>query len=197
MELLSDLIKIKSWAENSQGLEEVINLVEKYLQKNISGLYLKKFLHKGKPSLVASFYDTKEFDLILNGHLDVVPGSAEIFNLKTEENLLKGRGVYDMKMGGYMMIKVMQELQAQKPNIALMLTTDEEVGGENGVRYLLEQEKYRAKVVFIPDGSSGLDYLGKGIINLKVATKGISAHSAYPWRGENALDKLLKAIQQI
>ena len=38
---------------------------------------------------------------------------------------------------------------------------------------------------------------GKGVVWLELAAQGKTAHGAYPWLGENAVDKLIGAIQKI
>ena len=79
-----------------------------------------------------------------------------------------------------------------------MLTSDEELGGEHGVRYLVDQG-YRSRVVFIPDG--GLDWKiekgAKGVLSVEIISRGISAHGSQTWLGKNAITLLMDFLTEI
>jgi succinyl-diaminopimelate desuccinylase len=74
--------------------------------------------------------------------------------------------------------------------LALQLVIDEEIGGFNGTKYQIEKG---VKADFVIAGeSTGLQIANraKGVLQVKIATKGKTAHGAYPWRGENAVWKM-------
>ncbi|MCB1091778.1 MAG: M20/M25/M40 family metallo-hydrolase, partial [Verrucomicrobiae bacterium] len=83
--------------------------------------------------------------------------------------------------------------------IGLAITSDEERGGENGVKFLVEEAGLDASVAVIPDGGSLTDITieEKGILHLKLRSEGRSAHAARPWLGENALEELMREIGRI
>ncbi len=66
-----------------------------------------------------------------------------------------------MKGGDVALIYAFKELIEQNPhaNIALMLTTNEEIGGFNVEKALIEKEHFSAKYVFIPDSAEKLWHL--------------------------------------
>lgn len=74
-----------------------------------------------------------------------------------------------------------------------MITTDEEVGGFEGVKFLAEEMKFRPKLLIVPDGGDNLVFVNKakGICQLLVTAKGKPAHASRPWCGKNALEPLV------
>jgi len=73
IELSKKLISIPSSKENIKALEEVLVVADEHLD----GIKSKKFKSKGVPSVL--YYNTstlpKRFKIILNAHLDIVPGN--------------------------------------------------------------------------------------------------------------------------
>ena len=84
-------------------------------------------------------------------------------------------------------------------SVGMAVTSDEERGGEEGVKYLVEEEGVRCGVAVIPDGGSLNEVIveEKGIIHLQVKAVGKSAHAARPWLGENAIEKLARDLARI
>ncbi len=125
-------------------------------------------------------------------------------NLKdyeVKDGKLYGRGACDMKNGNAIIMLVMQYFahQEDKPSLGAMFTTDEEIGGRDGAKYLVEQG-YRCKVCLIPDGGKIYDQIvvaGKGILELRVTAKGKSTHGSRVWEGENAIEKLMDTFRII
>jgi len=85
-------------------------------------------------------------------------------------------------------------------NLGLMITSDEEVGGFYGVNMLLNQVNWSCDLAIVPDGGERLGRIvieEKGIIQLKIAAKGKSAHGSRPWLGINAIEKLFDEYRKI
>ena len=74
--LTCDMIAIPSTADQPAQLQAVIDYAERYAQA-IPGVHIQRFEWAGKPSLVVTLRDTKAPALMLNAHLDVVPGRPE------------------------------------------------------------------------------------------------------------------------
>jgi succinyl-diaminopimelate desuccinylase len=198
MELTKQLITFKSTKENPAELEKCLNFCVNYLKKY--GI-VKKFEFKGKPSLVATYGKTSP-DIFLVGHLDVVEAPDKQFTAKIEGNKLLGRGAADMKGGDAIAMVLFKELAKQKPSLGVMLTSDEEVSGENGAGKLVKI--YRCKFAIAPEpnstGSSkqlNITVKHKGVLWLKIKAKGKAAHGSQPWLGDNAIDKLIIAYERI
>lgn len=194
--LLKDLVAFESTADHPENLRAIVAFVRNYLGEKIP-----RFDHEknGKPSVVYSFTGDKHPRVLFVGHLDVVPGNPEQFQPRIEGDRLYGRGALDMKGPDAVMIQLFRDLAESDthPPIALMLTTDEEVGSKDGVEYLLKEEGWKADFAVIPDGGSNFALVieGKGVLHFKVTAKGKAAHGSIPWQGENAIDKLIAFYQ--
>jgi succinyl-diaminopimelate desuccinylase len=147
------------------------------------------------PSMVATTRKTRSPKIMLVAHLDVVPPSHDgHFTLKASTKKLSGRGVYDMKHAAACFLEFLH-VYAEKLDqydLGVMLTTDEEIGGYDGVAKLLQDEGWRADVAYIPDSSSGmrLEARAKGVLQVELTAKGRDAHSSRLWEGDNALSRM-------
>lgn len=199
LNLAKKLIAIESIKSRQEKLEQIVAVAANYFQG--TNLIVKQYQSNHKPSLMVLTKKTKHLKLILNGHLDVVEAEPSQFKLKIHGNNAIGRGVFDMKGYAAIMMAALKTLSQEqvKLSVGLMLTTDEEIGGQNGVRYLLKKERYSADVAYIPDGGDNYDILTeeKGILHLKVTATGKAVHASKPWLGENALDKLVNFYHQL
>lgn len=138
------------------------------------------------------------FRILLNAHLDVIPGKPNQYTPQLKNNKLYGVGAMDMKTNASCLIEVFQNT-AKKNNtpIALQLTTDEESGGFDGTQYQVE-EGVRADFVIAGETTAfDIVHQAKGILWLKLTTHGTSAHSAYPWKGKNAVNEMQKILSQL
>ncbi len=143
--------------------------------------------------------------VFFHDHLDVVPGKPEQFKPFVKGDRLYGRGASDTKGNGAALMVLAKELSRQgisdklkvTSKVGFMFTTDEEVGGQNGVGYLLKQG-YRCKFfVTLEPTSFNLTPQHKGILWLKVFVKGKAAHASRPWQGINAGAKAYEGFQKL
>lgn len=202
--LLQSIVAFKSTADNpreiKKGLEYIASLFD--IQK-----FATKILEKnGKYSLLVAFKgrDALRPRVLLNGHFDVVPAEKEEdYTLRIEGSKVYGRGTLDMKGMVAVLIEVMRELGMQEkvPDVALLLNGDEEVGGANGAGYAVKEVGMRPQFVICPDGgvAEEMEIINKekGVLWIELIAKGKGAHGAYVWLGDNALEKLIEAIQKV
>jgi succinyl-diaminopimelate desuccinylase len=136
--------------------------------------------------------------VILNGHLDVVPGSDEQFRPRREGDRLFGRGAHDMKVAALVLATVFRETARELPYpIALQLVTDEEVGGYDGTGHQLARGVTADFVVIGEQSDLRVVTESKGICQVRLLATGVTAHAAYPWLGDNALGTLVTAVDAI
>lgn len=198
LNLLKKLITFQSDKNHPEEIKKCFDFVVQYLKKG--GLKVKTYSSEKKPSLVAAYRIKKHYQYILNGHLDVVPANYKnAFKPIIKGNRLYGRGTSDMKGVVAAMMDLMKEKKLKNSNTALMITCDEEVGGFNGVNYLLNKKNYSCDCAIIPDGGNNWQLVlnEKGVIHLKLEAQGKSAHGSRPWLGENAIEKLIFCWQEI
>lgn len=196
--LTKKLIKFQSDADHPGQIEKCFLFVVENLKK--ANLIVKKYRSGGKPSLMASRKDKKHFEFILNGHLDVVPANYKgAFTPVVKGNRLYGRGSADMKGNVSVLVEIMKNNELKHVDMALMLTFDEEIGGSNGVDYLLTKQGYSCNCAIVPDGGNNFHLIlnEKGIIHIKMTAKGKATHASRPWDGENAIEKLLEIYKKI
>jgi acetylornithine deacetylase/succinyl-diaminopimelate desuccinylase-like protein len=164
------------------------------------GFWREEFEVDGRLSFVVGTHPTKRPDIALLVHMDVVDAPEEMFTLRTDpqnENIVIGRGVYDMKFAAAMAILLLGHLPTErdKLSVTIIITSDEEKGGAQGAKRVREQG-YLPKLLIVPDGGSSdrLASGSKGAHFFAINTRGLAAHGAYPWRGVNA-DNMMTGIK--
>lgn len=183
-----DLVAMPSTADKPDQLRATIDYAEGYM-RDIPGLYLHRGEYKEKPYLIATLHQTKTPTIMLNAHLDVVPGYAEQFHPRIENGRIYGRATQDMKGSGAVLLRLLKDLAAlpSPPNVGFMFVTDEEIGGEDGTGYLLRQG-WRCEF-FLAAEPTDLEicYSHKGPLWVEVHLDGEPAHGSRPWDGTNAI----------
>lgn len=134
-------------------------------------------------------------------HMDVVVGNKEQFVLKEENGKLIGRGASDMKFSIPIGVEILNRVITEKMNndFTLAITTDEEIGGCDGGKYLAEVIEFRPKVLFVPDGGDNFVLVNKskGVVHVSVNSFGQPAHASEPWLGKNAIKPLVRLSSQL
>src|SRR6266699_1549307 len=178
-----ELLAIPSTSERPAELRRALDYVLDFVGP---GFTVERFESGGKPSaLVYPGTGRRDFHVILNAHLDVVPAPPDQFRPRRDGDRLFARGAQDMKVTGLLAAQVFRELAASLPYpVALQLVTDEEVGGRDGTRYQLER---------------GLRIVNesKGMLVVRLLAAGRAAHAAYQWLGDNALVKVLRTVASL
>ena len=200
--IIKDLKKLISYQTVNANLVEIDRCYD-YLLSRLSSypLLVSNYCFKGVRSIVWSTHKTKHPKIILNAHIDVVPGELNQYSPKIVKNKLYGRGSSDMKFALAVFIDIINLLHKKYtlPSIALMVTSDEETGGINGTNYLLNKIGYRCDLAIIPDGGDNFNLVekAKGVLHLRIISKGKTAHASRPWEGKNSIDIMVKAINKM
>jgi succinyl-diaminopimelate desuccinylase len=191
-----ELLAIPSTSEQPGELRRALDYVLDFVGP---GFTVERFESGGKPSaLVYPGRERREFHVILNAHLDVVPAPPAQFRPYRDGDRLFARGAQDMKLSGLLAAQVFREQAARLPYpAALQLVTDEEVGGRDGTLHQLDHG-VRGRFVIVGE-TSGLDVVSesKGMLVVRLLATGRNAHSAYPWLGDNALVKLQSSVASL
>lgn len=195
--LAKELIAVPSVTGEIEKAIDVLKLTEERME----GYTAVPFVSNMFPSLLYSNRgnDTRNFKFILNAHLDVVPGKLDQFTPHVKDGKLYGRGSYDTKAGAAAMMTLFKEL-APKVDfpLALQITTDEEVGGDDGTKYQIDQGVRGDFVIATECGSNfRIIHEAKARLVVKLIATGKTSHSAYPWLGDNAIWKLQQAIHNV
>lgn len=195
LDTLKTLINFRSVSSDQNAVHTLLDYIEERLGSR--GLTVQRIQHEGVYSLYASTRGQAHAHVMLQGHIDVVPG-GEIF--RQEGDKIYGRGCYDMLFAAASFLAFIDSLDTPADyDVSLLLTGDEELGGEHGVHEILDREGYTCDVCILPDAGEGLGTMSvsaKGIYHLKLQVNGTSHHGSRPWEGDGAGNKAIAFLTE-
>ena len=154
-------------------------------------------------------------------HLDVVPAEPALWKHDpfsgdiTEEahdRFIWGRGAFDMKNVGVSfsiaLLTLLREGFRPKNTIRLIFEADEEKGGHEGMKILVDEYWEKAKVDFLMTEGGGFEVPLKGLIAIQIGekgvaqtiikAKGVSGHGSAPDSYEKfAMFKLIEFLNKL
>lgn len=192
--LLKELIRIDS--STIEKANEIIEFASAYLLKNgLEGEIIENNGFKSYVSIIGSGEET----IVLNGHLDVVSGKEGQFTPIEKNERIYGRGSADMKGGCAAMMNAVLALKDKPLNckVMLQLVSDEEEGGLNCSRYLVEKGYIGDFAICTEPTNLNLAIQSKGFIRINIKANGASAHGSRPWEGDNAILKNIENYKKV
>lgn len=157
----------------------------------------------GRPNLYAYLPAPGKPKLILDNHLDTVSGKNmefPSFDGFIKDNKLWGRGACDVKGAAGALIATLCNIATQNIeqayDICAVFTVDEEssfAGASHASKYLNQADL----ILVLEPTEFDLVISHKGVLRLKVTTTGKAAHGSTPQKGENAIYKMSRVIQQL
>jgi succinyl-diaminopimelate desuccinylase len=154
--------------------------------------------------------------LVLLGHTDVVPTgpleawASDPFEPSIRDGVLYGRGAADMKGSVAAFVVALERFVAEHPHhsgtVALLLTSDEEGDGLDGVRKVAEHFRERGQRIdwCVTGEPSSKAVLGdlvrvgrRGTLSATLTIKGIQGHVAYPEKARNPIHQALPALEEL
>lgn len=196
--LTRDLILIPTTDSRPAERERCFEFIQNHLEI-LEEIEISYYESNGYRSLVAGPKSEAPPEILLCGHIDVIEHpDPNCYHSTIRDGRIYGPGAGDMKGADAIMLNLFRTMHARQPGISLglALTSDEEIGGMDGVRFLLAEAGLRAGIVIVPDGGSlnEVTIEEKGVLHLRVRREGHSAHGARPWLGTNAIELLLDQI---
>jgi succinyl-diaminopimelate desuccinylase len=159
---------------------------------------------KPRPSIVVRLDAGAPETILLATHYDIVAAgpnwSYEPFKLTVKGDKGFGRGAADDKGAIASAMGALRELSTKNPraNVALLACPDEEVGGELGLGYVVNQAKLRGDAAVVLDASPAVVSIGaSGILWGKVVVKGKQGHAGYPHVAKNAIDLAIPFLDRL
>ena len=199
--LTRDLILIPTTDSRPVERERCFEFIHNHLESldNVSISYHES---NGYRSLVAGQESSEAPEILLCGHIDVIEHpNPDSYHSTIRNGRIYGPGAGDMKGADAVMLELFRTLHTRHAGISLglALTSDEERGGADGVRFLIQEAGLQAGIVIVPDGGSlnEVTIEEKGVLHLRVQRHGHSAHGARPWLGPNALELLLERLADL
>jgi len=199
--LTKQLVRFRSHEDSLLEKRKIFNFVDDwFLGREIK---TEKFDHPKHPSLLVNIPGVKAKTVLLMAHLDVVSASDEMFEVKLENDIMRGRGVLDNKGVVAMLMLLIEKLKESSedlPSVKILFTTDEEIGGENGAGRVAGYDHFQdVDFIIAPDGGlqNKIIHKEKGILQLSFEVKGKSGHGAKPWLSDNPIEKAYELYQKI
>ncbi|WP_436862102.1 ArgE/DapE family deacylase [Staphylococcus caeli] len=206
VKILSDIIEIQS--VNEKELDVAHYLQQLFKKYDIQSEILQLDGEDSRANLVAEIGNGKPV-VGVSGHMDVVTtGDTDQWHYdpfkltEDSEGKLHGRGSADMKSGLAALAISLIEIKAagslKQGTIRFMATAGEEVTS-NGAA-LLHDKGYMddvAALLIAEPSQDGIVYTHKGTMDIRVTSKGKSAHSSMPDLGFNAINPLVDFIHYL
>ena len=203
-DLLCRLVAINTDSTQRKNYDKITGMLIGEAER--IGLKAEKIVdEKGIPHVMITFHRVPEAKkVVFLTHYDVVPAGEgwefDPFKPFIKDGKLFGRGAADDKSNIVAALaafkEVLEEKLPVKVNPVLIVAGGEETG---------EGESFFRKIdgdicVVLDSGCEGLSIVASGVARLNVKVLGKQAHSAYPFRGENAIyqaSKIAAFIEKI
>ncbi|MDR1498739.1 MAG: M20/M25/M40 family metallo-hydrolase [Rickettsiales bacterium] len=155
LNFIEKIIKIPTYTGNFEAINECFGLCKNLCEECI----IREVCINNYRSILFSNADTNDFDIVNLCHLDVVEN--EVYRVIMDENILRGRGVFDMKSFVVCSLFNLKQIIAENVNVkyGILVVSDEETGSINGTKYWVEKLKLKAEVVL--DSDSGVGDINK------------------------------------
>jgi len=208
LKVLTDMIAINTTAPPGLNYPQMMDYLEPLFAQvgfETQKVPIPKEMAGGKidrVNLLAHRRNPGKPRLIFYGHVDVVPAQGwDAFTPRVENGRVYGRGASDMK-GGIAALLLALDAVKDKPlkyDTSVMITTDEEVGQADQLRYLGRfLEPLAGSYFFDLDSSFGyVAIAGLGALGMVVKVKGKSVHSAMSHLGENAVENAVPVLNAL
>lgn len=186
----------------SVSLEEraIADVVEARLRESASTLRIERV----GDNVVARTDLGRDQRVLLGGHLDTVPANGNQTPSR-DGDILHGLGTADMKGGLAVMLAVAEAIAARPADARFDATfvfyVGEEIAEEhNGLRTLFADrpDLVATDLAILLEPTEGWVEAGcQGTLHLRATYRGARAHTARPWKGENAIHRASVALRAV
>src|SRR5699024_9459335 len=142
--------------------------------------------------------------VLLAGHLDTVPLAVDLpstSRVRDGREELVGRGTCDVKGGDAVLLKLAVEAAAAPMDLTWIFYDHEEVAAaDNALTRIAAERPELLEADFAILGeptSAGVEGGCKGTMKLEVTARGVAAHSARDWVGDNAVHRLAPVLERL
>ena len=194
IELLAELMACRPVTADVDCVNRAAELLRQYLAA--AGLHTCLEDLNGRRILYASTVPGTRPRLLLNAHLDVVPAGEELFRLRRDRGRLLGRGTHDCLGNSAIVAQALIRAKGST-SAGAVFSTDEETGGETTEAMVRRGYGARDFVLVLDGAGYALTTAQKGVLTVSLKASGTACHGAEPWKGENAIDRLLDGYARI
>lgn len=137
--------------------------------------------------------------VLLAGHLDTVP-IADNVPSRLDGDRLYGCGTSDMKAGDAVMLRAAARCDARYELTFVFYDNEEVDAARNGLRRIAESRRdwLAADLAILLEPTNGLPEAGcQGTLRARVTARGVRAHSARSWLGDNAIHRAAEILRTL
>jgi glutamate carboxypeptidase len=196
IEDLQKLVELESPSEDLKACRGVVELAVKIADENLNSA-AEIVEENSRPVF---WWGSKNPKIVLLAHLDTVwPTGSYLPTWSVTGDIAKGPGVFDMKAGFLQAIYAVKEISDAHSKVAIIATTDEELGSQTS-RALIERVSKSASAVLVLEASlNGKVKTGrKGTAMYQIALHGRASHAGLePEKGINATTEIAAIVIEV
>ncbi|CAB4754345.1 unannotated protein [freshwater metagenome] len=196
IEDLQKLVEFESPSEDLKACRGVVELAVKIADENLNSA-AEIVEENGRPVF---WWGSKNPKVVLLAHLDTVwPTGSYLPTWSVAGDIAKGPGIFDMKAGFLQAIYAVKEIPDAHSKVAIIATTDEELGSQTS-RALIESVSKSASAVLVLEASlNGKAKTGrKGTAMYQIALHGRASHAGLePEKGINATTEIAAIVIEV
>lgn len=199
MAIVEDLKRLVEFESPSEDLPACRGVVELAIQIANENLKPEAELidENGRPVF---WWGSKNPKVVLLAHLDTVwPKGSYLPTWNVSGDIAKGPGIFDMKAGFLQAIYAVKEIPGADSKVAIIATTDEELGSQSS-KALIERVSKSASAVLVLEASlNGKVKTGrKGTSMYQIALHGRASHAGLePEKGINATTEIATIVIEV
>lgn len=200
METVKDLIRFRTETGNENEIKKAASyIVDKFKNTDVRA---EIFQSTASPVIFLRNMDSMDFDVLVLGHIDVVPAEDAMFEPVEKDGKLYGRGTLDMKSFAAVALNSMMYVAEHKLPLkfGVILSTDEEKGSLSTESFLSAYPEIKAGIVLDNDVGGDIRKIVskcKNPVFVKLISRGLEAHGSTPWEGIDANEQLMNVWQNI
>ncbi|HEV7563499.1 MAG TPA: M20/M25/M40 family metallo-hydrolase [Solirubrobacterales bacterium] len=181
-----------------EAISEAAGFIKGWLEAQ--GIEAERDEVRGLPVIRAETGPEGAPTIVLEGHIDVVPGHSEQFEPRLEGDRLYGRGAYDMKgaLAAMMIVAAaMRDQDSVRVRLGIVGDEESEEGDERGCDHLVDNGFTGDFAITGEPTDLHIGIEAKGVLALRLEVGGRAAHGATPWLGDNAVLNAIGVFRSI
>ncbi|MGH3912365.1 MAG: M20 family metallopeptidase [Pseudonocardiaceae bacterium] len=205
LSLTSELISVPSYVDDHQDETGLTELIADFLETALPRMVVERQYLEGSSRCNLILKGRGEPKLLVLGHVDTVhPNEGWHTSPLTpvvQRGRLYGLGASDMKgsLAAFLWALVQERDTLSLDNLMLLMYVDEEYNFKGINRFIEDTKtaKIAPDMILSLDGDLEVGSGCRGLIELKLAIRGVSGHSSNPRCGVNAIIESIEALQDL
>ncbi len=195
---LQSLVELQSPSEDLPACRKVLARAQEIATSTL-GAPAKIFDENGRPVF---WWGAENPAIVILTHLDTVwpiDSFLPLWQVSADGEKISGPGIFDMKAGFLQALYALKEIPGAASKIALIATTDEELGSQTS-RDLIKRVSAQAEAVLVTEASlNGKVKIGrKGTSMYSIMVTGRAAHAGLePEKGINASSEIARIVSAL